>query len=385
MKPLIFNEMKMTRISNLPLILLVSLILSLTFVLPNVRAQQPQQQQLGLADIIVALRSNKVTLAERNEILTGAVKERGITFELTPQIEKELENTGADKSLIEAIRQKTVVVKISPTPLPKPTATPAPTPVEPDFAFYKKQADDNASKGEIEFALTNYNKAVELNPENPSIYLNRALAFYKKKDYEKAIADYDKVIEINPKELLAYANRANSHEKLGNTDKAAADYKKILEIDDKNEAAINNLKRIEDDRARILQKQKDAALAAQTEAVKDKPKEETKPKEEPTPAPTETSDGLQVVNLGRISPTMATEMATPVYSQIAKNLNLQGQVTVQVLINEEGKVVKAEAVEGHRLLREASEQAARKSKFKPTLVDGKPVKAKGFIVYNFVR
>src|SRR5688572_6290389 len=145
MKPQTFNEMKMTRLSNLPLVLLVSLILSLTFVLPNVRAQQ---QQLGLADIIIALRSNKVTLAERNEILTGAVKERGITFELTPQIEKELENTGADKTLIEAIRQKTVVVKITPTPLPKPTpaATPAPTPVQQDFAFYKKQADDNVSK-----------------------------------------------------------------------------------------------------------------------------------------------------------------------------------------------------------------------------------------------
>lgn len=382
MKPQTFNEMKMTRLSNLPLVLLVSLMLSLTFVLPNVRAQQ---QQLGLADIIIALRSNKVTLAERNEILTGAVKERGITFELTPQIEKELENTGADKALIEAIRQKTVVVKITPTPLPKPTPAATPTPVQQDFAFYKKQADDNVSKGEIEFALTNYNKAAELNPENPSIYLNRALAFYKKKDYEKAIADYDKVIEINPKEVLAYSSRANSYEKLGNTDKAVADYKKILEIDDKNESAINNLKRIEDERARVLQKQKDEALAAQTDAAKDKPKEETKPKEEPTSAPTETSDGLQIVNLGRLSSTMATEMSTPVYSQLAKNLNLQGQVTVQVLINEEGKVTEAEAIEGHRLLRESAEQAARKSKFKPILVDGKPVKAKGYIVYNFVR
>lgn len=389
MKPLTFNPMKMTPLSKLPLVLLVSLMLSLTFVLPNVRAQQ--QQQLGLADIIIALRSNKVTLMERNEILTGAVKERGITFELTPQIEKELENTGADKALIEAIRQKSAAAKLAANPVPKPTPAatpvPTPTPVVQDFAFYKKQADENASKGEIEFALTNYNKAVELNPDNASIYLNRALAFYKKKDYEKAIADYDKVIEINPKELVAYANRANSNEKLGNTDKAVADYKRILELDEKNESALNNLKRIEDERTRALQKQQDAAAAAQAENNKEKPednKEKTKEDQAP-PVQTKSADGLALVNLGRLSSAMAVEMATPVYSQIAKNLNLQGQVTVQVLINEEGKVVEVEATDGHRVLSDAAEQAARRSRFKPTLIDGKPVKAKGYIVYNFVR
>ena len=215
MKPLIFSKIKLKKTSAFPLVLLMILTLSLTFVLPNVSAQQ--QAQLSLADIIIALRSNKVTLIERNEILTSAVKERGVTFQLTPQIEKELENTGANKVLIEAIRQKTVVEKVVPTPEPKPTPAPTPvptpTPVEPDFAFYKKQADENVVKGELDAALTNYNKSIELNSQNPSTYLNRALAFYKKKDFESAIADYGKVIELNPKELTAYSNRANSFEK----------------------------------------------------------------------------------------------------------------------------------------------------------------------------
>ncbi len=377
MKPLTFNEMNIRRASAFPLVLLVSLMLSLTFVLPSVHAQQ---SQLGLADIIIALRSNKVTLAERNEILTDAVKERGVTFELTPQIEKELESTGANKSLIESIRQKSVVVKIAPTPLsnPIPAATPipTPTPVEPDFAFYKKQADENASKGEFEFAVANYNKAVALNPENTSIYLNRALAFFKKKDYEKAIADYNKVIEINPNELIAYSNRANSYEKLGNIEKAVADYKKIIEIDDKNESALNNLKRIEDDRTRALRIEQEAA---QAEAGKEKSKEE------PVFVQTEAGDGSQLINLGRINPAMATDMATPVYSQVAKNLNLQGQVTVQVMIDENGKVTSAKATEGHKILSESAEQAARRTKFKPIIINGSAIKATGFIVYNFVR
>jgi TonB family protein len=367
------------RFSNFPLILLVTLLFSLTFIVPNVYAQKAQ---LSLTNIITALSSNKVTLAERNEILTGAVKERGITFELTLQIEKELENRGADKNLLEAIKQKSVIVKIEPTPKPTPTATPmpTPTPVELDFAYYKKQADENAAKGELDTAITNYNKSIELNPKNPSVYLNRALVFYKKKDYEMAIADYDKVIEINPKELIAYSNRANSFEKLGNTEKAVADYKKILEIDDKNEAAVNNLKRIEEERAREIQRQKDEIAAlAQTENNKEKAKEEQ------TIVKTESTDNSQIVELGRINNSVIIEMATPVYSQIAKSLNLQGQVTVQIMIDETGKVTSAESSEGHRLLRESAELAARRSKFKPAIVDGKAVKSKGYIVYNFVR
>ena len=88
--------------------------------------------------------------------------------------------------MIEAIRQKTVVEKVVPTPEPKPTPAPTPvptpTPFKPDFAFYKKQADENVVKGELDAALTNYNKSIELNSQNPTTYLNRALAFYKKKD-----------------------------------------------------------------------------------------------------------------------------------------------------------------------------------------------------------
>src|SRR5439155_9424865 len=63
-----------------------------------------QQSQLSLADFLIGLRSKKVTLEERNKILTEAAKVRGVTFALTPEIEKELENTGADKNLITAIR-----------------------------------------------------------------------------------------------------------------------------------------------------------------------------------------------------------------------------------------------------------------------------------------
>src|SRR5687768_1971760 len=84
--------------------LLVAAFVSITLILgSSVHAQSPQ---LSLADLLIGLRSKKASLPERNMILTEAVRQRGVTFAMTPEIEKELETTGASPSLVDAIRQK---------------------------------------------------------------------------------------------------------------------------------------------------------------------------------------------------------------------------------------------------------------------------------------
>src|SRR5687767_8666509 len=61
-----------------------------------------QGNQLSLADILIGLRSKKVSLQDRNKILADAINTRGTTFSLTPEIEKELAVTGADRSLLDS-------------------------------------------------------------------------------------------------------------------------------------------------------------------------------------------------------------------------------------------------------------------------------------------
>ncbi len=343
-----------------------------------------QQAQLSLADILIGLRSNKVTLIERNKLLSGAVEVRGITFSLTPEIEKELESTGADLVLIASIKQKSVFTKSSATlqqKLTPPVFAPVPVPVEPDSAFYQKLADENVSKGDNDAALVNYSKSIELAPENSALYLSRAMVFLKNKNYQSALADYDKAIELKPSEPIALTNRAYTFEKLGKTENALSDYKKVIDIDEKNETALNSIKRIEDERARQLQIQKEAEQArAQNELAKETPKAE-----EPKVVPVLEQSEDQTVDLGRLSASMATNLVAPTYSQTAKSLYLTGQVTVEVEIDESGDVTSTKSKDGHRLLRESAEQAAKRSKFKPVIVDGKAMKSKGFIVYNFVR
>ena len=91
----------------------------------------------------------------------------------------------------------------------------------------------------------------------------------------------------------------------------------------------------------------------------------------------------KTVEIGQLN-ALATKLATPIYPATAQQLNLQGKVTVQIALDEKGEVVSAKAINGHQFLRAAAEDAARKSKFKPTLVGSQAVRATGSIVYNFV-
>lgn len=62
-----------------------------------------------------------------------------------------------------------------------------------------------------------------------------------------------------------------------------------------------------------------------------------------------------------------------------------GAVTVELVVDESGKVVSARAVNGPPEFRKAAEDAARKARFVPTTLSGTPVRVKGVITYNFVR
>jgi TonB family protein len=80
----------------------------------------------------------------------------------------------------------------------------------------------------------------------------------------------------------------------------------------------------------------------------------------------------------------AVVLPRPAYPPAAKAVNASGTVSVQVTIDEEGNVISANAAGGHPLLQSAAVEAAKQAKFKPTLLQGQPVKVTGIITYNFV-
>jgi len=73
----------------------------------------------------------------------------------------------------------------------------------------------------------------------------------------------------------------------------------------------------------------------------------------------------------------------PVYPQLARKQGVTGTVVLEADISETGDVVRAKAVSGPNLLREAAEEALMKWKFKPASVDGVNVASKEEILMDF--
>src|SRR5205823_3972286 len=83
-----------------------------------------------------------------------------------------------------------------------------------------------------------------------------------------------------------------------------------------------------------------------------------------TPAPTPASRPPTTTTLSsRVLVSKAVSLPQPPYPMLAKQTRTQGPVNVQILIDEEGKVISAHAVSGSAMLVHAAEEAARRARF----------------------
>ena len=79
----------------------------------------------------------------------------------------------------------------------------------------------------------------------------------------------------------------------------------------------------------------------------------------------------------------AIQLPPPLYPEIAKRMRATGLVSVEVVIDVNGKVISAKAISGNSALQPAAVQAALRARFSPTTLSGQPVKVSGIINYNF--
>jgi TonB family protein len=103
--------------------------------------------------------------------------------------------------------------------------------------------------------------------------------------------------------------------------------------------------------------------------------------DEPPPSPGP-KPILKPVSGGVLNGT-AVSLPPPMYPDAAKRMRTQGVVSVDVILDESGKVVSANATSGPQILRDAAVQAALKARFSPTKLSGQPVKVSGVINYKF--
>lgn len=109
---------------------------------------------------------------------------------------------------------------------------------------------------------------------------------------------------------------------------------------------------------------------------------ETPKTEEPKTEPsTEPADSEPMV-VGQLVG-YAVRQQAPRYPPTARQMRATGVVRVEIVVDENGDVAEIQKTVGHNLLQPAARDAISKWKFKPFVRDGQPVKATGFINFNF--
>jgi lipoprotein NlpI len=96
------------------------------------------------------------------------------------------------------------------------------------------------ASGDLDAALADFNKAVELKPDNATAYDDRGIVKRAKGDLDGALADYNKCIELKPDDTYAYNNRGLLRKARGDLDGALADYNKSIELNPKFAGAYHS-------------------------------------------------------------------------------------------------------------------------------------------------
>jgi TonB family protein len=225
--------------------------------------------------------------------------------------------------------------------------------LEPDYlVFYGARSSIYQEKGMLDEAIADISKGIE-ELDSHYNYSQRGDLYIQTGDYENAVKDFTEAIRLKPEHGDYYSKRAEAYRKLGKNDLAATDEQKAEEL----KIAKNN---------------------PNPEWIADSNEELTTAK---TKTPGQTTSAKPIS--GGVLNGKAISLPAPAYPPAAKAVKAEGTVSVEVLVDEKGNVVSARATSGHPLLRSSSEKAAREAKFSPTVLQGKPSKVSGIIVYNF--
>lgn len=99
---------------------------------------------------------------------------------------------------------------------------------------YFRSGIEKAKKFNYKGAITDYDKAISINPNNTDYYCLRGGVRVAIKDYDNALMDLNKAISINPNKAAYYEARAQYKLKLAYYDEAIENYSIAINLNPGN-------------------------------------------------------------------------------------------------------------------------------------------------------
>lgn len=86
-------------------------------------------------------------------------------------------------------------------------------------------------QGRCNDAITDYTKAIELDPTISQVYNNRGYTYMMKGDYKNALDDFNNAIQVRPNYVKAHVNKGDIYNRyIPDKQKAIDEYKKVIAL-----------------------------------------------------------------------------------------------------------------------------------------------------------
>ena len=108
-----------------------------------------------------------------------------------------------------------------------------------DGEFLFKRGNDYLSQHQYDHAISDYTRALDINPSMAEAYNNRGYAYGSKSQYDQAICDYTKALELKLSAKI-YDNRGYAYVIKAQYDRAISDFNNALEINPEYAQVYNN-------------------------------------------------------------------------------------------------------------------------------------------------
>ncbi len=133
--------------------------------------------------------------------------------------------------------------------------------------------DARAAKGDVDGAITAYQKALVFNPANARVFMSLGKIYYGEKGlYYEAVNAYKRAIDLDSTSVDARMGLGEVYEDKGLYKEAIGEYRRVVELDGKHTGAMYNLAAVYekvDPREAIAQWERYIALASQLPSEKD--------------------------------------------------------------------------------------------------------------------